>query len=269
MTIGIYCIRHVESGKRYIGKSIDIERRWYAHRTKADNRHLANSIKKYGLDAFAFEILESFTDCDEDRIADRELHWIDHFNTCDRRFGYNLRRDSATRMFVHEETRQRQSEAQKLRPPRSPETRAKNSSASREALARPEIRAKLSAAVRASHAKPGAKSKRSAALKAAYERPDRRAKLSVACKARWDDPEHREKATAAIKAALASPEVRARRSAAAKIACGCPERKAKFSIISKAMWRDPAHRAKISAATTLQHVRRRAEKALIIWMLSA
>lgn len=31
MTIGIYVIEHVASGKRYVGKSVNIEARFWAH----------------------------------------------------------------------------------------------------------------------------------------------------------------------------------------------------------------------------------------------
>jgi len=113
MTIGIYCIRHITSGKRYIGKSVKVEGRIWTHRhtlgksprPKDCNRHLWNAVQKYGWVAFKVEILESFRSVDEQFIADRELFWIDHFKTCDRAHGFNLRRDSSTRMIVHDETR--------------------------------------------------------------------------------------------------------------------------------------------------------------------
>lgn len=40
MTIGIYCIEHVESGKKYVGKSIHIQKRINIHKhylTKPDS----------------------------------------------------------------------------------------------------------------------------------------------------------------------------------------------------------------------------------------
>jgi group I intron endonuclease len=114
VTVGIYSITHRESGKRYIGKSVNVENRLYGHKysltqptfnKKACNRHLYNAVQKHGWEAFDTEILERFTEIDEDQIAARELFWMDHFNTCDRQHGYNLRRDSSTKMIVHEETR--------------------------------------------------------------------------------------------------------------------------------------------------------------------
>ena len=114
MTIGIYCIRNKIDDKKYIGKSINIEHRFSAHRTaliksernkKKTNRHLYNSVQKYGLDNFEFTILEVLPEIDEQVLRDRELYWMDFYRSCERDFGYNLRRDSSTASFVHDETR--------------------------------------------------------------------------------------------------------------------------------------------------------------------
>lgn len=114
MTIGIYSITHIGSGKRYVGKSVNIERRIIAHKCsltshdynpKSVNRHLYNAVQKYGWVEFKTEILESFLFADEENIAVRELFWIDFYGTVDRSKGFNLRRDSSTSMIVHPETR--------------------------------------------------------------------------------------------------------------------------------------------------------------------
>lgn len=114
MTIGIYCIMHFPSGKRYVGKSVNIEARLTQHKynlaqpifdQKKCNRHLWNAVQKYGWDQFETWVIESFDEIDEALIAERELYWMDALRTCERPFGYNLRRDSRTKMIVHEETR--------------------------------------------------------------------------------------------------------------------------------------------------------------------
>lgn len=148
MTIGIYCIRHIETSKRYVGKSINIEARWCAHRSRKTSRHLSSAIALYGVDAFAFEVLEVFCEVDEEQLAKSELKWMDHYKTCDRDFGYNLVRDSGSNLIVHDETRQRMREAWKKRPAITFETKMKYSAASKRRWADPEIsksmRAKLS-----------------------------------------------------------------------------------------------------------------------------
>ena len=113
MTIGIYSITNKITGKRYIGKSINIERRFTDHRCslkkkecgKSTNRHLFNSVKEYGIDCFDFEIIEKFETVDESAIAEAELKWIRYYKTTDGKFGYNFRLDSDTGMIVHDETR--------------------------------------------------------------------------------------------------------------------------------------------------------------------
>lgn len=114
MTIGIYSIRNLINNKRYIGKSINIEKRYLQHLyllkkdfcSKDCNRHLYRAVKKYGIDNFELEILETFEIPNENIMKDSELKWMDIFLTCDRKYGYNLRRDSSTKTEVSNETRE-------------------------------------------------------------------------------------------------------------------------------------------------------------------
>ena len=114
MTIGIYAIRNKIDHKIYIGKSKNIEHRFWCHRNnlsktdrnrKQTNRYLWNAVQKYGLDNFEFFILESINVVDEEFLSDRELYYIDLFRSTESEFGYNLRRDSSTNMIVHDDTR--------------------------------------------------------------------------------------------------------------------------------------------------------------------
>ncbi|RVC70411.1 hypothetical protein EN759_04135 [Mesorhizobium sp. M00.F.Ca.ET.038.03.1.1] len=175
MTIGIYCIRHVESGKRYIGKSIDIERRWTAHRNAPDNRHLARALAKYGLASFSFEILEAFSEVNEAHLADREMHWIEHFNSHRRAHGYNLRRDSSSRSVFHEETKTRMASARRARWD-DDEYRAKTIGL----MTSPEYRAKVSQGLKAALASPSARALKSAAAQAAWSNPSYRSRMAFA-----------------------------------------------------------------------------------------
>jgi group I intron endonuclease len=120
MTCGIYCIEHIASGKKYIGKSKDIERRWYGHkwalkkdvRGQDTNRYLWAAVKKYGFENFKFWIVEELP-TDDRILSERELYWMDFYVSCDGTRGYNLRRDSSSGMEVHEETRKLLSESNK------------------------------------------------------------------------------------------------------------------------------------------------------------
>lgn len=125
---GIYKIINTENNKVYIGKALDIYRRIKDHvtylntRNKNENRHLINSWHKYGRECFTYEVVEYIEDVD--KIAERELYWMDHFESLSRDKGYNMRYDSATGLIVSEETRQKCREAQ-LERFKDPEERAK------------------------------------------------------------------------------------------------------------------------------------------------
>ncbi|MBQ0111563.1 MAG: GIY-YIG nuclease family protein [Bacteroidales bacterium] len=114
MTVGIYKIENKLNNKVYIGKSINIEMRFINHksllnkdtRSKDCNRHLYNAVKKNGIDNFNFEIIEDLSfNYSEEILIDRELYWMEFYNSCDRDHGYNLRKDSSSKCIVHEETR--------------------------------------------------------------------------------------------------------------------------------------------------------------------
>lgn len=69
---GIYCIEHVDSGKKYIGSSMNISRRFTRHRSDLNhNKHhcvyLQRAVNKYGIGQFKFRVLEetNFTTVDE------------------------------------------------------------------------------------------------------------------------------------------------------------------------------------------------------------
>jgi group I intron endonuclease len=120
MTIGIYCIHNTVDGKRYIGKSKDVDRRLAEHkrslrkeRTKDVNRHLYNAVQAHGIEVFSFYLLEELNEFSEEGLADLELYYMDLYNTCDKEHGYNLRRDSSTLTVVHKDTRDLLSELNK------------------------------------------------------------------------------------------------------------------------------------------------------------
>ena len=65
--IGVYQILCVKTGKRYIGSSCDIQKRWRGHcqklnSNKHDNIHLQRAWNKYGQEAFRLCLLEK---CEE------------------------------------------------------------------------------------------------------------------------------------------------------------------------------------------------------------
>ena len=82
---GIYKITNKINNKSYIGKSKHIELRWRQHTTESFNPNsdayntlFYRAIRKYGLDAFEFTIIE---ECKENELNEREKYWIQYYNT--------------------------------------------------------------------------------------------------------------------------------------------------------------------------------------------
>ena len=106
---GIYGIRNTLNNKLYVGKTKCFYKRChqYLYEIKRQNfnhinSYFLNSINKYGLNNFEFYVIEYIDDLE--LISDRELYWIEYYNTTNNKKGYNLRKDSSTSMIVHPET---------------------------------------------------------------------------------------------------------------------------------------------------------------------
>lgn len=93
MTCGIYKIKNKINNKIYIGQSINIERRWCEHKSRSLNKEnkdcnmkIYEAIKTYGLNNFELSIIEK---CEKEELKDREIYWINYYNSMDFNFGYN------------------------------------------------------------------------------------------------------------------------------------------------------------------------------------
>lgn len=92
--IGIYKVTNQKNGKVYIGQSVNIKRRWSKHKNSPFNPNALNydcifyrAIRKYGIESFKFEVLE---ECNIDELNDKEIYWINYYNSVDRDKGYNM-----------------------------------------------------------------------------------------------------------------------------------------------------------------------------------
>lgn len=89
---GVYVIRNVITGKRYVGSTTSsFKTRWAIHRHHLDNgqhhsHHLQASWNRYGEKAFTFKIIQH---CLPRKCLEREQFWMDYYKVTDRRCGYN------------------------------------------------------------------------------------------------------------------------------------------------------------------------------------
>lgn len=88
----VYKITNIKNNKIYIGKTNDLEKRWYHHiynaLIKNEATYFYNSIRKYGALNFKIETIE---ECDSEVLAlDKEKYWIAILNCRDRKIGYNM-----------------------------------------------------------------------------------------------------------------------------------------------------------------------------------
>lgn len=109
---GIYKIRNLLNGKVYIGQSVDLNTRFKDHKKKCrckTNHPLYNTIRKYGLENFEFDVIEHIEDIN--KLNECEQYWLDYYKSYDRNYGYNLCYIAeSTRGYKHtEETKQKMS----------------------------------------------------------------------------------------------------------------------------------------------------------------
>lgn len=97
--IGIYLITNKINGKKYVGQSVDIERRFsehlrsaqpeiYSHKSERDIKtpiHLA--MQKYGIKNFSLTVLE---ECPKEQLNEKERYWISYYKSNEKSYGYNI-----------------------------------------------------------------------------------------------------------------------------------------------------------------------------------
>ena len=104
---GIYLICNLKTGHKYVGQTVNLQYRIRRHKQMLrdnihENDYLQKHCNKYGLDGFAFDILEK---CDIQYLDNREIFWIAHYETMNRKKGYNLESGGNPQKVVSEETK--------------------------------------------------------------------------------------------------------------------------------------------------------------------
>jgi len=80
--MNIYKITNTENGKVYIGQTVqqNPKMRWYDHCARTRNgqsNHLYNSMRRYGIEKFIWEVIDSATTLKE--LNDKEEYWLNYF----------------------------------------------------------------------------------------------------------------------------------------------------------------------------------------------
>lgn len=234
-TTGVYAIINTTNNKMYVGSSsTSLKKRWNVHKTYLrqgihHNRHLQNAWNKYGEAAFIFKILQY---CTPDKCIEREQYWIDHYQVCNRDYGYNKNplASSGKGRKVSEESRVRIAEAAKKRSAK-PEWRAKRSAIMKGTKASDSAKAKMSASRKGKKWSnkrkeefvirmndPDIKANMSAAQKARPPRPpmseEQKKKLAIASTGKKQSPETIAKKIASMTGKKRSEETKAKMKAA-------------------------------------------------------
>ena len=76
----IYQIENLKNGHKYVGSTVEKERRWQQHRSKLElgeheNDHLQKSWNKYGESVFEFSVLEKVNETSD--LIQREQYYLD------------------------------------------------------------------------------------------------------------------------------------------------------------------------------------------------
>jgi group I intron endonuclease len=97
MTVAIYRITNTANGKVYVGKTLNLARRWAQHRAAlASGEHVGRSSRAmcqdaaiFGHHVFVFEVLEEFDATNIETLAAREMHYLFENKAFDPLHGYN------------------------------------------------------------------------------------------------------------------------------------------------------------------------------------
>lgn len=114
----IYRITNLLNNKVYIGQTKDPKTRWSRHKSdaklnKKTNYHLYDSMRKYGIDNFLFEIIVQTQNIEN--IDCLEIDCINLYNSTDPNIGYNNSPGGQSNKLVSKSTREKISNSLKGR----------------------------------------------------------------------------------------------------------------------------------------------------------
>jgi group I intron endonuclease len=248
---GIYAISHADSGKMYIGSSVDIAGRLRGHTRLLNtgahpNQHLQAAWTLYGAGAFTCSTLKEVSNRDD--LYKVEQIYLDKLRTFERTLGYNKAKDTT---------------APQRGLKRSPETCLKIGAAKKGnkyrlgAVIPAEMRSRIATTLRGTKASVETKAKLSAVGKGRKKSVEWRAKMSAIHKGRIISDEQRAKISATLRQRFAGPRI-PKVSKKLGRPIGIPmsdEAKNKLRVFNTGKVLSAEHRAKIKATHSTQEAR--------------
>ena len=196
----VYLATNRINGKRYVGQSIDFDKRKNEHRKSSlsGSRYVFHcAIRKYGFDAFDWEVLKhrEFITREQNKLwmTYWEKHYIKELNTMAPN-GYNLTKggEGVVGYYPTDEYRNKKRKEALIRW-QKPGARKTQSESVKKALASPIIKAKQWLANKEAQNKPTALLNHSRATKRWWAIPENREKKKKSVKEWWAVPENRER----------------------------------------------------------------------------
>jgi group I intron endonuclease len=240
----IYSITHRESGKVYVGQTVqNVAYRWTQHCRQGFCVLLYRAIQKHG--PKAFDVVTLDTAPDKETLDAKEVFWITKLQSTDRQKGYNLMTGGS---FGKHSEESRQKMSQKVRAAwERPEIRAKFAARAAPVLS-PEARARVTLANTGKRHSEETRSKLSERSQKLWQEKETAEKMRLASIAARSDPDYKEQVAQNTKAQWSDEEMRA------KILAAQAAGKAAF-------WADPVKRAARIAKRAATIARKKAEAA--------
>ena len=217
----IYAIRHIESGKVYVGSAVRVLSRFSQHKSllnkgKHHNRYLQAAWVKYGQDAFEFAVLEQVASKEE--LILREDAHIQSKDATNPSKGYNLRKEAGSQLGMRhsDEARQKMSASRKGHKKTAEHQAAINASLTGRKLSN-EHKAKIAAKRTNSKASEETREKMRIAHAATELSPEAHKRMITANVGRKFSKEHRQRIAEANKRRVVSDETKAKISAARRL----------------------------------------------------
>lgn len=186
---GIYLLTHIATGRKYVGQSVDIKKRWQVHARGQCLMHLGRSVAVHGWSAFTSEVIEL---CTREELNAAEAKWVKLHN-CISPHGFNLTTGGGHHTLSAESkakmsavrtgkqfTEQTKENMRRAQLNRSEEWASKITASKIGRKLSEETKAKISASNTGLRHTPESKAKMSAARKGCVHSPERIAKTKLA-----------------------------------------------------------------------------------------